>query len=108
MLDENQTKNIWYHRVSTRSATGIGAILSLTLMRCLFQHKRTHVPVRFYAIVGQEGRDAMEESQRRVLASDIRLTAFIARPFLRHFDRIRIGMLKVDLRCRHYCNASTL
>ena len=29
MLAENQTKNIWYHRVSTRSATGMGAILPL-------------------------------------------------------------------------------
>lgn len=28
MLAENQTKNIWYHRVSTRSATGMGAMLS--------------------------------------------------------------------------------
>lgn len=27
-LAENHTKNIWYHRVSVRSATGMGAILA--------------------------------------------------------------------------------
>ena len=27
MLAENQTKNIWYHRVSRRSSAGTGAIL---------------------------------------------------------------------------------
>lgn len=28
MLAENQTKNIWYHRVSRRSSAGTGAILT--------------------------------------------------------------------------------